>query len=95
MCGDSTNPDDVAKLMQDNHAKILFTSPPYSDLLDYKGDDISVEHLVNFINVTKNYADIMCVNLGIKRKNYEIIQYWNKYIAEAKACGLKLLSWNI
>ena len=95
MCGDSTNPDDVAKLMQEDHAKILFTSPPYSDMRNYKGADISVEHLAKFISVAKDYVDVMAVNLGIKRKDYEVIQYWQKYIEEAKSCGLKLLSWNV
>ena len=95
MCGDSTNPDDMAKLMQTDHAKILFTSPPYSNIRDYKGADISIEHLVNFIPVTKDYADVVCVNLGILRKNWEIIQYWDEYIKKAKECGLKLLSWNV
>ena len=95
MCGDSTNPDDVAKLMQEDHAKILFTSPPYSDMRDYKGADISIEHLAKFIPVAKDYVDVMCVNLGIKRKDFEVIPYWDKYIEEAKSCGLKLLSWNV
>ena len=95
MCGDSTNPDDVAKLMEDDHAKILFTSPPYSDMRNYNGADISIEHLAKFIPVTKDYADVMAVNLGLKRKNYEVITYWDKYIEEAKSCGLKLLSWNV
>ena len=95
MCGDSTNPDDVAKLMQEDHVKILFTSPPYSDIRYYKGHDISIEHLAKFIPVTKDYSDVMCVNLGIKRKDFEVVQYWNRYISEAKSCGLKLLSWNV
>ena len=95
MCGDSTNSGDVAKLMQENHAKILFTSPPYADILDYKGGDMKVESLVKFIPVTKSYVDVMAVNLGIKRKDFEIVQFWDKYIAEAKSCGLKLLSWNV
>ena len=95
MCGDATNHDDVAKLMQDDHAKILFTSPPYADIRDYKGGDMSVENLVKFIPVAKDYVDAVCVNLGMKRKNFEVVQYWDHYIAEAKACGLKLLSWNV
>ena len=95
MCGDSTNPDDVAKLMEDNHAKILFTSPPYCDIRDYKGHNVSIEHLAKFIPVMKDYVDVMCVNLGIKRKDFEVIRYWDKYIEEANSCGLKLLSWNV
>lgn len=35
MCGDSTNPDDVDKLMQDEKADLVFTDPPYG--VSYKG----------------------------------------------------------
>ncbi len=35
MCGDSTNPDDVDKLMQDEMADLVFTDPPYG--VSYKG----------------------------------------------------------
>jgi DNA modification methylase len=30
LCGDSTNPEDVARLMQDDKADMCFTSPPYN-----------------------------------------------------------------
>lgn len=35
MCGDSTNPDDVEKLMDGNLADMLLTDPPYN--VDYEG----------------------------------------------------------
>ena len=35
MCGDSTNPQDVDKLMQDELADVVFTDPPYG--VSYKG----------------------------------------------------------
>jgi DNA modification methylase len=37
MCGDSTNADDVARLMGDNRAVLMATDPPY--LVDYTGED--------------------------------------------------------
>ena len=37
MCGDSTNPDDVRKLMNGEKAKLMATDPPY--LVDYKADN--------------------------------------------------------
>jgi DNA modification methylase len=35
LCGDSTNPDDIAKLMQGETADMMFTDPPYG--VDYDG----------------------------------------------------------
>lgn len=96
LCGDSTNADDVSKLMDGQTAKILFTSPPYSDMRDYNGGkDLSVSHLAKFIQAYRPYTDYQCVNLGIQRKNGEIYPYWNDYIQAAKEADYKLLSWNV
>ena len=95
MCGDCTNSKDVSQLMQDSHANLLFTSPPYSDIYEYSGNDLSPKTLAQFIPAFRNYADILCVNLGIKKRDNEIITYWNEYIYAAHNCGLKLLSWNV
>ncbi|MBQ4430627.1 MAG: site-specific DNA-methyltransferase [Synergistaceae bacterium] len=94
-CGDCTNPEDISRLMQDFHAKLLFTSPPYSDLYEYSGNNLSPAHLAQFIPNMKPYADIMCVNLGLKKHDHEIITYWDEYISAARGAGLKLLSWNV
>ena len=95
ICGDCTNPKDVSRLMQDSHAKLLFTSPPYSDIYEYSGNNLSPSHLARFIPNFRDYADILCVNLGIKKHDHEIITYWDDYISAAHECGLKLLSWNV
>lgn len=95
LCGDCTNPEDVSRLMQESHAKLLFTSPPYSDIYEYSGNDLDPSHLARFIPNFRDYADILCVNLGIKKADHEIITYWDEYISAAHECGLKLLSWNV
>jgi DNA modification methylase len=96
MCGDSTSSDDVAKLMNGYKAELLFTSPPYSDMRDYNGSkDLSVDNLIEFIPTFLPYAEYQVVNLGIQRKDNEIVQYWDDYINKAKECGYKFLSWNI
>lgn len=95
MCGDATNHEHVKALMQDAHAKLLFTSPPYSDIYEYSGNDLSPKTLAQFIPAFRDYADILCVNLGLKKRNNEIITYWDEYISAAHSCGLKLLSWNV
>lgn len=95
MCGDSTKPQDVSRLMQDTRAKLLFTIPPYSDIYEYSGNDLTPAHLAEFIPAFRNNAEIMCVNLGLKKHNHEIITYWDEYISATHSCGLKLLSWNV
>jgi DNA modification methylase len=96
LCGDSTDSDAVARLMDGQKAELLFTSPPYSDMRDYNGEkDLSVTNLIEFIPTFLPYANYQLINLGLQRKNGEVVQYWDDYIQIAKDCGLKLLSWNI
>ena len=96
MCGSSTNIEDVEKLMDGSTAKMLFTSPPYSDMREYEGGkDLSVDNIALFIAAYRPFTDYQCVNLGIQRKENDIVQYWDEYIRIAKESGYKLLAWNV
>ena len=96
MCGDSTSIDDVEKLMDGSTAKMLFTSPPYSDMREYEGGkDLSVDNITMFIAAYRQFTDYQCVNLGIQRKGNDIVQYWDEYIRIAKESGYKMLAWNV
>jgi DNA modification methylase len=96
VCGDATDPETVLKALGDERASLLFTSPPYADLRDYRGDiEISPGHLAKFIMAAQPRCDMIAVNLGIVIRNHEIVPYWDEYIAVAKAAGLKLLAWNV
>ena len=96
MCGDSCNPENISDLMAGEKARMLFTSPPYSDMREYEGGkDLSVGNLAQFISCYRPYTDYQCVNLGIQRKDHDVYEYWNEYIRIARESGYKMLSWNV
>ena len=96
MCGDSTKKDDVDKLFIDDNSELLFTSPPYSDMRDYgRNVDLSVDNVSNFIPAWKERCEYQAVNLGIQRKDHNIVPYWDTYIEKAKSAGYKFLAWNV
>ena len=96
LCGSSTDKNDVARLMDGQISKLLFTSPPYSDMREYNGGkDLSIESIVQFVSCYEPFAALQAVNLGIQRKDGEVYPYWDSYLSAAKSAGLKLLAWNV
>lgn len=93
LCGDCTDKKDIKKIMDNETAKFCFTSPPYSDMRDYSGNlNLDPSHLAKFLHAP---CELFAVNLGLQRKDHELVQYWDDYIAEAKSAGHKFLSWNV
>lgn len=90
---DSTEKENVERLMGTEKADLLFSSPPYSDQRDYEGQIIlDPKHLAKCLLWP---ATVLVLNLGLQKKNHEIFPYWNDYLDFAKSKGLKLLSWNV
>jgi DNA modification methylase len=72
---------------------MMFTSPPYLDLREYKGDlDLSIPHLSKIFDWP---ADIFCINLGLIIRDRKCVTYWNEWLEEAQDRDLQFLSWNV
>jgi len=91
LCGDATK--DWDKLLNGAKPELCFTSPPYLNQRDYSGQiELDPKYLAKFLMAP---CELYIVNLGIKRSQNEIIQYWDEYINVAKKIGHKFLSWNV
>lgn len=94
LCWDATDIPMVAALLNGITPELMFTSPPYADMRDYKADglDLDPDYLARVLDIP---CGLYAINLGIKRKKSCVIPYWDHYINHAAESGLKLLSWNV
>ena len=60
--------------MMGEKAELCFTSPPYSDMREYKSEDAAeISKLKKFITAIKPNSEYCVVNLGIKIKDRKIV----------------------
>lgn len=62
ICGDATNADVVANLMQGEHADLVFTDPPYN--MHYDGAGIVREKITNVRERIKNIVDFNAFDIS-------------------------------
>lgn len=93
MCGDSTDKETVAKLMDGDKASVSFTSPPYNvgHNIGYDGkdskyandDDNNQEYLsflINFTNNAMRFSEYTFVNIQqLANNKIDLIDYLNKF----------------
>jgi DNA modification methylase len=93
LCGDSVNPSDVAKVMHNEKADLLFTSPPYGQQRDYTDNTSEIvkdwDGLMKgvFSNIPGKDNVQIIVNLGLIHKDNEWQPYYDSWIEWMRSNG--------
>jgi DNA modification methylase len=97
MCGDSTDPNCVERLMQGAQADLCFTSPPYSQQRDYQTGPINWDQLMQGvfgILPLKEHGQLL-VNLGLVHRDNEWLPYWEGWVEWMRAAGWRRFGWYV
>jgi DNA modification methylase len=96
-CGDSTQADDIAALMQGAEADLCFTSPPYGQQRDYKGGigdwDALMQGVFAALPVRQD-AQVL-VNLGMIHRDGEWLPYWDGWVEWMRSQGWRRFGWYV
>ena len=99
MCGDSTDPEDVARLIDGDTPPLLFTSPPYLAQRVYEIGDFDWGALMDGVRdavFPLLSADAsMLINLGLVHRDGRVIRYWDDWITRTENAGWPLYGWYV
>jgi DNA modification methylase len=102
LCGDSTDPAAVARLLAGERASLLITSPPYAQQRDYAsgsiGDwDALMNSVFGAVEGHLTEAAQLLVNLGLVHRDSEWVPYWSGWLDWMRSRGWRrfgLYAWD-
>lgn len=100
MCGDSTDAESVALLMNGCAADLCFTSPPYGqqrDYIDAKEHCSDWDNLMRgvFTSIPMKQDGQVLVNLGLIHRDGEWVPYWDRWIEWMREQGWRRFGWYV
>ena len=99
-CGDATDPAAVAKLMQNETATLMFTSPPYAQQRDYGAAKEKVGDWDALMQGVFAAAPVcadaqVLVNLGLIHRDSEWQPYWEGWVEWMRTSGWRRFGWYV
>ena len=99
ICGDCTDAAVVERVMEGEKARLVATSPPYSNQRDYKTGEVDWLTLANgFIDrcfdILDKPGDVL-INLGLEYKDGHINDYWGPWLSHCDLIGRPLYGWYV
>jgi DNA modification methylase len=97
LCGDSTEAEDVARVMGGEKAELCFTSPPYGQQRDYESGIGDWDKLMRGVFGALPMADAgqVLVNLGLIHSDGEWLPYWDGWIQWMREQGWRRFGWYV
>jgi DNA modification methylase len=102
LCGDSTDAASVARVMSEDRAALLFTSPPYGNQRDYTTGGVSdwdalMQGVFVHLGAALRLDAQVLVNLGLIHRDGEWQPYWSAWLDWMRARGWRrfgLYAWD-
>ena len=102
LCGDSTDAAAVARVMADDRAALLFTSPPYGNQRDYTTGGVSdwdalMQGVFQHLPLVLRDDGQALVNLGLIHRDGEWLPYWQGWLDWMRTQGWRrfgLYAWD-
>lgn len=99
ICGDSTSPQAVDRLLDGSKVRLAFTSPPYDNQREYE------EGTFNWLALACGFSDrvfdVMAedsdfiINLGLQHSDGAVDAYWQPWLDHCASVGHKLFGWYV
>jgi DNA modification methylase len=100
ICGDATDADVVARLMEGAQSSLMFTSPPYAQQRDYGAARETVgdwDALMQGVFAAAPVTDAaqLLVNLGLVHRDGEWLPYWERWVEWMRSSGWRRFGWYV
>jgi DNA modification methylase/ParB-like chromosome segregation protein Spo0J len=102
LCGDSTDAASVERVMAEDRAALLFTSPPYGSQRDYTTGGVSdwdalMQGVFRYLAAAMADDGQVLVNLGLIHRDGEWVPYWRGWLEWMRGQGWRrfaLYAWD-